>query len=442
MAGADASELTDWIERLAREACALRLEDMGPDQATAVGLIVADTAGVIHAGARSPEMVGLIRHELARCAPAPAGARVLAAGGRRTDPATAAWLNGAAVAFLEMDEGCRPTGHPAAHVVPAALAAAASARAPGRLLVEAVAAGYEVAARLFEAFAFPRAWHPHGHLGALGAATAVARIRGLDPVPAVRIAATQPLLTGWDACYAGATARNLWIGHANRLGVTAQAWADAGFTGSTGSLASTVLDCLAVPGALTDPIDPADLRLRRNYFKLHSACALAQGAIDAALSARPRLAVGCSDRLRSVEVATVAANMRIARPAEPNALSTRFSLPYAVAAALVHGAVGPAEMIWDARVAELAERVTVAVDPDLDARWPGDAPARVRLVTDSGTAEATVMNPKGHHAHPPSAGDLADKFTRLVAGAACEGDFHALAGLAEAPNCAELPVPV
>jgi 2-methylcitrate dehydratase PrpD len=366
---------------------------------------------------------------------------VLAAGGPRTDPETAAWLNGSAAGFLEMDEGFRPTGHPAAHVVPAALAAAEAVRAPGRLLVEAVAAGYEVAARLFEAFAFPRARHPHGHLGALGAATAVARIHGVDPVPAVRIAATQPLLTGWDACYAGATARNLWMGHANRVGVAAHAWADAGLTGSTDSLTSVIVEHLTDPRALTDPIDPAGLRLRRNYFKLHSACALAQGAVDAALSARGRLPAVDPDRVRAVEVATVSSNMRIARPAEPNALSTRFSLPYAVAAALVHGEAGPAEMTWDARVAELAERVTVTADPEFDTRWPAAAPARVRLVTDDGVAEATVANPKGHHANPATGDELADKFTRLVAETGGETDFHALAGLAELPNCADLPLP-
>ncbi|WP_051580619.1 MmgE/PrpD family protein [Pseudonocardia acaciae] len=439
MTGTDAHQLAEWIEQLARAACAVRLEDIGPEGAASIGLIVADTVGVIHAGARSPEMTKLIDHELARSAPGEAS--VLAPGGPRADAETAAWLNGSAVAFLEMDEGFRPTGHPAAHVVPAALAAAQAVGAPGARLVEAVAAGYEVAARLFEAFVFPKARHPHGHLGALGAATAVARIHGADPVPSVRIAATQPLLTGWDACYAGATARNLWIGHANRIGVAARAWADAGFTGATGSLAATVVDSLADPRPLTDsidPIDPADLRLRRNYFKLHSSCALAQGAIDATLDARARLGLTDPARLRSVEVATVTANMRIARQAEPNALSTRFSVPYAVAAALVHGEVGPAQMDWDPKVAELAERVSVTLDEDLDARWPTAAPARVTLATDAGTAEATVLNPKGHHANPATPAELEDKFALLTGSRA---SFRALAALADQENCADLPLP-
>ena len=51
-----------------------------------------------------------------------------------------------------------------------------------------------------------------------------------------------------------------------------------------------------------------------------------------------------------VEVETVSNNMKIARRAEPNDLSTRFSLPYAVATAIIHGHTGPEAFVPDKRV--------------------------------------------------------------------------------------------
>ena len=230
----DVDELTGLVEQAVAAAAALRAADLPHDVLDHVGLVVADTVGVIAAGARSPEISALVGDPILGLGDAGA-ARTLASGAPRGDPATVAWVNGTAGTFLELDEGFRPTGHPAVHVVPAALATAEAVHATGADLAAAVAAGYEVAARMFESFRLPTPMHPHGHFGALGAATAVAMLQGLDPIEVVRVAATQPLLTGWSACYEGATARNTWSGHANRAGVQAAVLHRAGFTGSLSS---------------------------------------------------------------------------------------------------------------------------------------------------------------------------------------------------------------
>ncbi|MCP9967698.1 MmgE/PrpD family protein [Actinomadura madurae] len=367
-----------------------------------------------------------------------------------------AWLNGTAGTFLELDEGFRPTGHPAIHVVPAALAVAEATGAGGAELAAAIAAGYEVAARLFECFVLPRAMHPHGHFGAIGAATAVAMLSRRDPVALARIAATQPLLTGWDACYEGATARNTWAGHANRAGVLAGVLHRAGFTGSLTSHMSVVEPYAASPDVLTDPVGGGTLRIRRNYFKFHSACALNHGVLDALRAAWDGLAVQDPWEVRRIEVTTVSANLRIDRLPAPNALSTRFSLPYAVAAALVTGSTRPASFEWDARIAEYARRVTVAADPAMDALWPEAAPARVLVRTATESREATVPNPRGHHSRPATREELRDKFVSLLAddpgpvpGAggsrgrrgALVRCFDALADVARVTDCSALPLP-
>jgi len=430
------ADLVALLERRVAEAADLRWGDLPGDVREHVGLVLADTIGVITAGARSAEVTALAADPMLGLGPA-GPARSLAPGRPCGDPATVAWVNGTAGTFLELDEGYRPTGHPAIHMLPAALATAEAMHADGARLGAAFVAGYEVAARLFESFRLPPPMHPHGHFGALGAATAVAMLRGDDPVALVRIAATQPLLTGWSACYEGATARNGWTGHANRAGVQASVLHRAGFTGALSSHLSVVAPYAVAPGGLHDPVDPSTLRIRRNYVKLHSACALTHSALDATVRAWSRLD-GDPDQVAEVVVDTVSANLRVDRQAAPNALSTRFSLPYAVAAAIRTGGTGTAAFDWRPDVAALAARVHVRADPELDALWPDAAPARVRIrLTSGSTAQARVDNPHGHHSDPATRAELRAKFVRL--GGAAEA-FDALTRFAGVDDCADLPL--
>ncbi len=415
----DVDELTRLVERVVAGTAALRPDDLSPEVLDHVGLVVADTVGAIAAGARSPEVSALLAE--------PSLGR---------DPATVAWIRGTAGTFLELDEGFRPTGHPAVHVVPAALATAEAVHASGADLAAAVAAGYEVAARMFESFRLPTPMHPHGHFGALGAATAVAMLQGLDPVEVVRVAATQPLLTGWSACYEGATARNTWAGHANRAGVQSAMLHRAGFTGSLSSHLSVVAAYAVDPGGLREPVDAATLRITRNYFKLHSACALTHSALDATVRAWSQLDTDATT-VERIEVSTVANNLRVDRQAQPNALSTRFSLAYAVAAAILTGETGPSSFEWRADVADLAARVHVAADPDLDECWPAAAPARVRIVTTAATVEHQVDNPHGHHTDPATRDELRAKFERIAGPGSA---FDVIADLTAVADCADLPL--
>jgi len=369
---------------------------------------------VIMAGATRPEVIALVAGDSLLFEPLGRGtAQVLAPQLPGADPATAAFVNGTAGTFLELDEGYRPTGHPAVHVLPAALAAAQSLHRSGVELVEAFLAGYEVSARLFESYQLTYPLHPHGHLGAIGAAVAVARLRRAEAGEPALIAATLPLLSTWQACYEGATARNAYAGTAAAMGILANRLAAAGFTGSAKSFGvafGEMVGRLVNAEPLDEPIDVGELRLARDYLKFHSACALSHSALDAVLELGP---MDPGDVVR-IEVETVANNQKIARQAADNDLSTRFSLPYAVAAAIVHGHTGPEAFIPDRRTAELARRVEVRVAADLEASWPLKAPARVIVQTRQGTRTRQVDNPRGHFSNPADANSLRMKFERLT----------------------------
>jgi 2-methylcitrate dehydratase PrpD len=192
---------------------------------------------------------------------------------------------------------------------------------------------------------------------------------------------------------------------------------------------------LVHPEALSTPVDPENLRITRNYMKLHSACALSHSALDAVLALEP---LPRAEQVQRVEVETVSNNLKIAQQARPNDLSTRFSLPYAVAAAIVHGHTRPEAFVPKERVAELAERVEVRVAEDLEEAWPDAAPARVRVLTHTGVHTKRVDNPRGHHFNPASADQLRSKFELLVGCAEPGSLYERLLGIGDVEDVVSL----
>ena len=100
-------------------------------------------------------------------------------------PSAAALVNGTAAHAYEFDDfgGC---GHSGAVVVPAVCAIAERVHADGRSVLVALAAGYDVAARVTSGAGGYRAhndlgWHSTGTCGTFGAAAGAARVMGLDP---------------------------------------------------------------------------------------------------------------------------------------------------------------------------------------------------------------------------------------------------------------------
>lgn len=86
-------------------------------------------------------------------------------------------------------------------------------------------------------------------------------------------------------------------------------------------------------------------------------------------------------------------------------LAALFSTPFVVATALLHGAVPPQASEESGRrdpaVAALARRVRVEVAADLDARLPGERPARVTVRVAGRELTAEVPNPVGDADHEP-----------------------------------------
>lgn len=409
--------------------------------------VIADTIAVSAAGAKSPEITGLIAADEADGLVSPPSAT--AVGGhaasvltwpvRRAHPAHAAFINATAGTFLELDEGVRPTGHPAMHVIPAALATAERVRAPGAAFLRAVLAGYEASARLFRTYRLGPGVHPHGHFGAVGAAIAVALLSGADPVESARIASTTPLLSVWQSCYEGATARNSYTGIAAHTGARAAALAKAGFTGAAEALdvafGKIAGEQVGDELTLTGPLDYSALAITHNYFKVHSSCALSHSAIEAALQIRGQL----TEDIQHVEVETVTNNLKIDRIPVPNSLSARFSLQYATATALILGRSDIDAFGYRPDVARLAGKVHVTAASEFDGQYPEAAPARVTVTTGSGKLSETVTNPRGHWSRPLTSAERWGKFAALIAEPrVAKAWWESLSKLADIPDCSSL----
>jgi 2-methylcitrate dehydratase PrpD len=111
-----------------------------------------------------------------------------------------------------------------------------------------------------------------------------------------------------------------------------------------------------------------------------------------------------------------------------------------VAAALTSRAGTPGGYDYSPAVAQLARRVTVTADPELEARRPEHSPARV-VVHAGRRLESTVDDPHGHHHDPMTPDELGEKFLSLAGppGPALWQRLLELPGLAD---CARLLAPL
>jgi 2-methylcitrate dehydratase PrpD len=122
----------------------------------------------------------------------------------------------------------------------------------------------------------------------------------------------------------------------------------------------------------------------------------------------------------AAEVLVFPFGLRMAAPAPPSQLAAKFSIPWAVAAGLVlgHGDLAAFDETarGDARIRELAGRVTVTADPAMTPRRSDYPTSRLRLrLRDGRTLEGEAGVVRGDAENPASEGDVVAKFEALAA---------------------------
>ncbi|MBI4254307.1 MAG: MmgE/PrpD family protein [Candidatus Rokubacteria bacterium] len=421
--GLTAPARAGYLDALARAAAGVRAANLPPSTLAAARDVVLDTLGAIVAGSRLPE-----NGRLAQLAAARSGSRTATLIGHaaRAEPMLAALANGTAGVALEVDEGNRwGGGHPAIHVLPAALAVAEERGASGAELIEAVVAGYEVTSRLGGATTTRPNVHSHGTWGTAGAAVAVARLSGHDAVglrDVINLAVSMSPANTWTPCFEGATIRNLYPGRAGLQGILAVHLLGCGYTpvaDAPADVYGTILGEAFDPEAAVAGLGHEPCRIEQNYFKFHACCLYNHPALDAVHALRGAERFTAEDVSR-VEVTSVPFVTRMADPDPPAMLAAKFSLPHAVAAAIVLGRSDVAAFsepaLRDPRVRALARRVAVAGDPGMSMRARDGAQAAVRVtLRDGRTLERTTAVVRGDAANPSGREALVAKFLGLAA---------------------------
>jgi 2-methylcitrate dehydratase PrpD len=418
----------DYLTRLAGLAASTRFDALTQTTVTAARAVTLDTLGAILAGSRLTENA-----RLADLAAERSGSRTatLVGHGRKAEPMLAALANGAAGVSLEMDEGNRwGGGHPAIHVLPATLAVAEELAVDGRRFIEAFVAGYEITSRLGGASQVRPNVHSHGTWGTAGAAVAVARLRDHDARAirtVINLATSMSPANSWQPCFEGATIRNLYPGRSSMQGILATHLLACGYTAvhdAPSDIYGTILGDRFDPDAVVADVSADDrvvvYRIERNYFKFHACCLYNHAVLDAVQSLLHTDGFSAHD-VQRISVTSLPFVTRMADPSPANMLAAKFSVPYAVAAAVVKGTTDVSAFMdavrEDSQVRQLATRIEVSGDDTMSLRAGPDRPtARVSVELDDGrvlTREAAIVH--GDTANPRPRAELEAKFRALAA---------------------------
>lgn len=159
-------------------------------------------------------------------------------------------------------------------------------------------------------------------------------------------------------------------------------------------------------------------RILEQYFKAYPVCRWTQPAIEAALTLQHehRLA---PDAIACVEVVTFHEGTRLATRTPVSSDEAQYSLPFSVAAALIRGQVGAAEVsgaaLHDQSILRLSEAMILTEDDNYNAKFPAERWAHVVFhLPDGSRLVSAPAEARGGHMNPLSDAELSDKYWILA----------------------------
>ena len=392
----------DYSRKLADFCASVSLDSLPPEVVHKAKLCILDYVANIYGSLELEAVDQVINYIKSLNTPGPA--TVLGCG-FSTDLHHAAFINGTTAEAIEAQDGLRFGGnHPGTAVIPAALAVADSLKAGGRVVLEAVVAGYEAANRPAAAM---HPWHtlkgflPTGTCGTFGAAAAAGRVRGFTPgqmINALGAAGYLVPVSMAEQLMGGYTIKIVQGGQAALAGLMATGLAGMGITGCP-----QVLEGSSLNGGFTQITSAAEPKLERLtdglgevfsimdiYFKPYTACRHTHGAAQAVLELRKDTAIDPA-RVESVKVHTYGiAELAVGKGVDDQSsfVSAQFSIPYVAAVCLIDGELGPKQLtekrMTDPKLLALSRKVTVATDEALNAAYPEKTSSRVEITLTSG----------------------------------------------------------
>ena len=350
----------------------------------------------------------------------------------RAAPSIAALINAAAAHGMELDDTHDESlSHPGAPVIAAALAAGTATEATGDAVIAAIVAGYEVMARVGMAAGadevIERGFHPTALFGGFGAATAAAKLYGLDTAEMeqawglVLSTAGGSMQFSQDA--SGTTVKRLHAGYGAQHGTMAAEHARLGIAGPARAFDGRYGLC-ALFG-----VRPRPERLERRAgepFQMHRislkpypCCRLFHSTIDALREVTEDFSTP-DEAIAGIKVGgpdILVSQHMLRRP--QSVMAAQYSLPYALGTSIV---CGPSryegyeeERLTDPRILAVADRVEAVADGAMQAAFPAHFGSWVELEASDGTCRRSeVLDSRGSPARPLAADALTDKIGGLL----------------------------
>ncbi len=355
-----------------------------------------------------------------------------------TDCETAVFAHTMMARCADLDDGYRHAmGHPGSGLVPLLLTMAQQYKKNGKEMITAIAAAYDIYARLGETvnpFMYrERGFDATGVCGAVAAAALVSKITGANAEKTKNAMGIASLFTGGLIEYQndGTSGKIMCGGWAALSGIRAVRLAACGFTGPDAALEGKYGFLQAFKGTsghcemgrvLSDL--GKDFKITEIYFKRHACQRGLHAVLDAVLDLRECYALTPA-LVKTIDIRTSSFVHRLSNPHPQTAVGAQASAQFTSAVALKYGRMDSEKLIFnsfnDNEIQSLVQRITVIKDETVEEYLANNpthfCAAHVILETYSGNKyERWVPVPLGDMETPFGWDMLKVKFDHLVDG--------------------------
>lgn len=411
---------------IAEFAANLQFEDIPTEVVRRCEDLLLDTLGSMYAGSTEAPVQKIAAFAKEQ-GPADGSAQLIPSG-QKTSPYFAAMVNAAAAHMVEQDDLHNSSVfHPACVVFPPALAMAQALNASGKALLTACVVGYEVGIRVGEFLgrSHYKIFHTTATAGTIAAAATVGRLLGLTTAQmqdALGSAGTQAAGL-WEFLKTAADSKQLHTAKAAANGLMAASLAAKGFSG-----AEDIFDGEKGMGKAFSQAPQSDKlvaglgqrwALLETSFKYHASCRHTHPAADALWAVMQKHHLNADDIAEVQTFVHQAAIDVLGAVDKPLTVhQSKFSMGTVLGVLAYNGFAGLDEFeaaLGDARIDAFRQKVTMQLDPEVDAAYPDKWLGKVKVLTKDGRAlEAFVSDPKGDPGNTLSRDEIEEKVKRLV----------------------------
>ena len=436
-----ATEPQTLLTRLAELICEFDTSLINDQAISLSRTAIIDTIGVTLAGVTEPCVTNLFKVPGVGTSP---GASTVFGTAIKTSALDASFINGVGSHAHDYDDFSQPMGgHQSAPLVAPLFALAEERGATGLKLIHAYVVGIETEIRIARAvnfYHYDKGWHPTATLGIFGAVAACGYLIGLDKQKmATALAIAASFASGLKSNF-GTMVKPLHVGQCARNGLLAVLLAESGYDANVATLEHKqgFLNAFNGPGNFNAELifenwaNPLEVLSSEMGLKQFPCCGSTHPPVTMMLNLRREEAIDLKEVTR-VEV--LVHKRRLPHTNNPNPqtpLEAKFSVQYAVARALVSGAVRlgdfEGQAHFDGDVRDIMAKLSAGPHPDMADDSPEQFGAEVTVTLKNGQAlTRKISNLVGRGiTYPMTSDEMWEKFNDCAKSALPRADIPPL----------------